>query len=228
MSLFRAGVAREAEIGLRATCVFERTRTVRKGLGETRVVVRQPDPRAFIHQIGARGHHEARLELPRVTGAGLEFFRECLGEFAAAGNEFRLAALPASPNDGRVYDRVEVDSFHIFKSSPHPNEAFDVIVYLTTTGALTQNGVVLSAIQDQQAAFFEAVSGQYPFVTSWQPFMDSLADPNILPAGGYLPNYTEAWARLMAFGDKMANTPGLDMAAETSSLEADLTVIFQK
>jgi multiple sugar transport system substrate-binding protein len=152
----------------------------------------------------------------------------CLIDFAAAGNEFQLAALPASPNDGRVYDHVQVDSFHIFKDSPHPNEALEVITYLITAGNLARDLDALPAIEGQQAAFFEARSAQYPFVTSWQPFMDGLADAHILPAGGYMPNFNDAWGRLMTFADNLQTTEGLDLAAEILALEEDLTVIVQK
>jgi multiple sugar transport system substrate-binding protein len=121
----------------------------------------------------------------------------CLIEFAAAGNEFQLAVLPANPNDGQVHGRMDIDSFHIFTDSPHPNEAFDVIAYLTTTGALTQAGDILPAIEEQQAAYFDARSEQYPFVTSWQPLLDGMAYPDMPPAEGYMPNHTDAWVRLI-------------------------------
>jgi multiple sugar transport system substrate-binding protein len=154
----------------------------------------------------------------------------CLADFAAAGNEFQLAVNPANPNDGKVHARVDADTFRIWKGTPHPNEAFTVVAYLITEGAkkLTVAYGALPAIKEQQQAFLDAKSAQYPFVTSWQPILDGLAYPDIPSAEGYMPNYNESWNRVGTFGDLMANTEGLDMDAELATLEADLTVIFQK
>jgi multiple sugar transport system substrate-binding protein len=154
----------------------------------------------------------------------------CLADFAAAGNEFQLAVLPISPLDGKVHGRLDADTFRIWKGTPHPNEAFTVVAYLITEGALKLAPIygALPAIKEQQQAFLDKQSETYPFVTSWQPMIDGLAYPDIPSNEGYMPNYNESWNRVGTFGDLMANTEGLDLDAEIATLEADLTVIFQK
>jgi multiple sugar transport system substrate-binding protein len=167
----------------------------------------------------------------KVAMANTHFWYTCcLNDFAAAGNAFQLAALPANPNDGKVHGRVDADTFRIWKGTPHPNEAFTVVAYLLTTGVakLAPAYGALPAVAEYQQPFLDAKSAQYPFVTSWQPILDGLAYPDIPSAEGYMPNYNESWNRVGTFGDLMANTEGLDMDAELATLEADLTVIFQK
>jgi hypothetical protein len=47
-------------------------------------------------------------------------------------------------------------------------------------------------------------------------------------AEGYMPNWNEAWARMDTFYSLENTTAGLDLATEIATLEADLTVIFNK
>lgn len=152
----------------------------------------------------------------------------CLTGFTAGGNEFQLAALPANPNDGQVHGCMDMDAFRIFKDTPHPNEALEVIVYMITVARLAPVTHALPAIEGQRAANLEVRSEQYPFVTSWQPLLDGIAYPDIPPVDGYMPNFVDAWLRLDTFGDLMTSTEGLDLEVEIASLESDLTAIFQK
>jgi len=154
----------------------------------------------------------------------------CLGDLAAAGVEFQVGVLPANPNDGQVHGRVDADTFRIWKGTPHPNEAFEVVAYLITTAVpkLAPAYGALPAIESEQQAFLDKQSETYPFVTSWQPMLDGLAYPDIPSAEGFMPNYNESWNRVGTFGDLMANDGTIDLDAEIATLESDLTTIFQK
>jgi ABC-type glycerol-3-phosphate transport system substrate-binding protein len=152
----------------------------------------------------------------------------CLHDLVEAGNEFQLAALPADPNDGQVHAALDIDAFHIFQDSPHPNESLEVIAYLITTSGLAQALDVLPAIEGQRAAYLEARAEQYPFVSSWQPLLDGVTHADLSLTEGYLPNFQGAWFRLGQLGDQMAGLGGLYLPAEIIVLENDLTAIFQE
>jgi len=160
----------------------------------------------------------------------------CLGDFATAGNEFQFAAIPSY--NGKISGRVDADTFRIWKGTPHPAEAFEVLAYLINeTGSVPlnigQNGVAAAygafpAITSLQGAWLEAKKTQYPFVNTWDTIVAGNAYPDSPSAEGYMPNYNEAWSRIQTFGDLMGNDGTLDLAAEIAKLEADLAVIFNK
>jgi multiple sugar transport system substrate-binding protein len=152
----------------------------------------------------------------------------CLAEFRDAGHEFQLAVLPTF--NGEVHGRVDADTFRIWKGTKVPEAAFTVVSYLIGDGVpkLAPAYGALPARESQQAAFLEQKSSDYPFVTSWDPIVAGLAYPDVPSSEGYMPNYNEAWARVGTFGDLMYNDGTLDLEAEFTKLEEDLTVIFQK
>jgi multiple sugar transport system substrate-binding protein len=157
----------------------------------------------------------------------------CLGDFRDAGNEFQLAIQPMSA-DGEVHGRIDADTFRIWKGTPNPEEAFEVLSYLITTGGdkLLPAYGAMPAIASKTDAFFEQKSKDYPFVTpeSWDVFIQGLAYPDTPSAEQYQPNWTEAFARQQTFQDLMNNTPPdqMDFDAEFQKLVDDLNVIYNK
>lgn len=154
----------------------------------------------------------------------------CLADFKNAGNEFQLGVLPANPNDGKVHGRVDADTFRIWKGTQHPKEAFEVLTYLVGPAVkkLAPTYGALPARAEDQQPFLDAKSADYPFVKSWQPLLDGLAYPDVPSAEGWMPNLNEAWNRVGAFGDLMANDGTIDLAQEIEKLRQDLDVIFKK
>jgi multiple sugar transport system substrate-binding protein len=57
----------------------------------------------------------------------------CLGELRDAGIEFQLGIQPMDAN-GVVNGRIDADTFRVWKGTAHPEEAFEVLAYLITTG----------------------------------------------------------------------------------------------
>lgn len=155
----------------------------------------------------------------------------CLGEFRDAGNEFQLAIQPAMA-DGTVQGRIDADTFRIWKGTQNPNEAFEVLAYLITTGAdkLLPVYGAMPAVPEKTEAFFAVKSNDYPFVTqeSWNVFIQGLAYPDAPSSEQYQPNSIEAVARYSTFMDLLNNTPDLDIDAEIEKLEADLNAIYNK
>lgn len=155
----------------------------------------------------------------------------CLGDFRDAGHEFQLGIQPMMA-DGTVQGRIDADTFRIWKGTPNPEEAFEVLSYLITTGGdkLLPIYGAMPAIAEKTDDFFETKSADYPFVTpeSWDVFVQGLAYPDTPSAEQYLPNWNEAFARIQTFGDLLQNTEDLDFDAEFQKLQDDLTVIYNK
>ena len=155
----------------------------------------------------------------------------CLADFAAAGNEFQLGIQPIGVN-GEVNGRIDADTFRILKTTEHPQEAFDVLAYLITTGAdkLLPVYGAMPAVPEKTQAFFDKKSEEYPFVTeeSWNVFVQGLAYPDTPSAEQYKPNSIKGTARFTTFADLLRNTEGLDFDAEYQKLVDDLNAIYNE
>ncbi len=155
----------------------------------------------------------------------------CLAELRDAGVEFQMGIQPLGA-DGETNGRLDADTFRIWTGTPHPDEAFEAMAYLITTGGdkLLPIYGAMPAIAEKTDDFFVVKSADYPFVTdeSWNVFVQGLAYPDTPSSEQYLPNSVEANARFATFGDLLKNTPDLDIDAEIAKLEEDLNVIFNK
>jgi len=155
----------------------------------------------------------------------------CLAEFRDAGLEFQLGIQPIGAN-GAVAGRVDADTFRILKTTQHPEEAFEVLAYLITTGADTLLPVygAMPAVAEKTEAFFAQKSNDYPFVSdaSWEVFVQGLAYPDAPSSEQYQPNSIKANARFATFMDLMNNTEGLDFDAEYQKLVDDINVIYNE
>ena len=160
----------------------------------------------------------------------------CLGDLAGAGYEFQFGALPTY--NGAVNGRIDADTFRIWKGTAHPAEAFEVLAYLLgpegveplIVGTADTPGAygAFPALPEFQQRFIDAKAAQYPYVTTWDTILAGLAYADNPSAEGYMPNWNEAWARMDTFYSLENTTAGLDLANEIATLEADLTVIFNK
>ena len=166
-----------------------------------------------------------------AMGLSQAWFTCCLTDFHPAGKEFQLAVLPMS-DDGMVHGRITEQSFYVWNQSEHPQEAFQVLAYLVTTGADKILPVynAMSAILDKADTFFTNKALEYPFVTreSWNVFIQGLAYTDIPSADQYLPHRSEALNRIQVFADLLAYSRNLDFEAEFQKLQDDLTMIYNK
>jgi multiple sugar transport system substrate-binding protein len=145
-----------------------------------------------------------------------------------AGDSWDLAVIPTY--NGVVNGRVDADTYRIWKGTPNPEAAFEVLTYLTGPASLDllpTYGGMPSRAGDVQT-FFDIKAEQYPFVENWDVFTQGLAYPDVPSAEANMPNFTEAFARIATFGNLMETTDGLDLDAEIAKLEADLTEIFSR
>jgi multiple sugar transport system substrate-binding protein len=158
----------------------------------------------------------------------------CVGD---AGENWDVAAFPSY--NGVIHGRMDADTFRIWKGTPNPEEAFEVLTYL-----IGPEGVVPLMIGDEanpggaygafpaltelQPLFIDAKSAQYPFVENWDLFLQALDYPDVPSAEAWMPNINEAWNRIETFGNLIQNDGSIDFDAELATLEADLEVIFNK
>jgi multiple sugar transport system substrate-binding protein len=152
----------------------------------------------------------------------------CVSDLVAAGGTFDFGALPSY--NGQVYGRVDADTYRILKTSKHPKEALDVVIYLVKDAVVklskTYGGV--PGVTSEQAAWLQAKQEQFPFVKNWDTLMAGLDYPDVPSAEGYIPNGIEFKARYETFRNLIETDGTVDLAAELATLEADLQVIADK
>jgi multiple sugar transport system substrate-binding protein len=160
----------------------------------------------------------------------------CLADLTHAGGKFEFGSMPIGL-DGKVAGRVDEETFRIWKGTAHPAETFTVLVYLTDIGIQklvvgspqknpAYNGI--PGIAADRGAWLAAQKAQFPFVQNWQTLLDGLNYPDVPSAEASMPNITEAWKRIQDFGTLLSTTGGVDLATEETSLQTDLTNIFNK
>ncbi len=138
-----------------------------------------------------------------------------------------IAALPSY--NGSITAKLHVDTFRILKSTQHPDEAFQVLAYLTGEGAapLLQVYGSMPARQSLQADFFKNLDATYKQGVDWQVAVDALAYPDVPSHESNMPNFVQANDRINAFTTLYQGTEGLDIDKELETLRSDLQAIFQ-
>ena len=141
-----------------------------------------------------------------------------------------MAAVPAYNDAGDVTVKLHADTFRIMASTEHPDEAFEVLAWLTSEGAaeLTQIYGALPARLDQQDAFFVSLDERFPQGVDWQVVVDGLPYPDVPGHEWNMPNYAQAVDRLQAFSTLYKSEAGLDLDVEIDALVSDLQVIFEE
>ena len=137
----------------------------------------------------------------------------------------------ATPSyNGATTTRLHADTFRILDTTEHPEEAFEVLTYLTGEASLDLFGVYggLPARATDRDAFFAGLDEKYTQGVIWDVALAGLQTVDIPSHEEALPNNNEAFARLQSFNSLIQSEPGLDIDAEIDTLLADLTVIFNK
>jgi hypothetical protein len=149
--------------------------------------------------------------------------------------DFQLGAMPTY--NGEVGGRIDEDTFRIWKDTPHPEEAFEVLSYLVTTGVtklilgsdeMPAAYSTVPALTADQGEWQGARELQFPSVTqaSWAIALEGLNYPDIPSAEGYMPHYSDAWNRGNTFTNLLRSQGGLDLDTEIENYRTDLQVIF--
>ncbi|MCP4541770.1 MAG: extracellular solute-binding protein [Chloroflexi bacterium] len=141
-----------------------------------------------------------------------------------------LAALPTYNDNGDITAKLHADTFRILKSTQHPEEAVQVVDWMTgeAAGKLLQIYGGFPARASLQESFMQELNERFPQGVDWQVAVDSLAYPDIPNHEANMPNYSQAFDRLLAFHTLYASEPNLDLDAEIDKLVEDLQAIFDE
>lgn len=140
--------------------------------------------------------------------------------------DWDIAVLPEGP-DGKVTSKLHADTIGILGSSHHPDEAFEVLSYLSSSPELTQIWGAMPARASQQDAFFASLDDRFkPLKVDWQVARDMLLVPDVPSHEAFMPNFQRADAANKALGSKLWTTEGLDVNAEIDGLVEELNGIF--
>jgi multiple sugar transport system substrate-binding protein len=139
--------------------------------------------------------------------------------------------------NGVVAGRIDADTFRIWKGTKHPDEAFQVLAYIVTTGLQKliigskdlppAYGALPARTADLQT-WIDAKKVQFPWVKNWQTILDGLNYPDVPSAEAYMPNFSEAWTRGGTFANLVYSQGGLDIDKEIATFISDLNAIFAK
>ncbi len=138
-----------------------------------------------------------------------------------------IAAVPSYSET--VTAKLNADTIRILNSTQYPNEAFEVLAYLTTdavTSLVLTYGGYPARISEQPAALTN-LSLTYPGV-DWQVMVDSIAFLDDPSHEGYMPRYQEAYERILEFQNLYRGTAGLDIDSRLDELRDDLQWIFNR
>ena len=140
---------------------------------------------------------------------------------------FDIAVPPST--DGKTTAKLHSDTFGIFKSSAHPDEAFQVLTYLLGNDTLIARYGALPAVKSKQAAFFKALDERFaPNKIDWQVALDMLAYPDVPSHEADMPNFLKSDAAVKAFQATLIGSGTLDVAAEAEKLRTQLQGLYDQ
>jgi multiple sugar transport system substrate-binding protein len=145
-----------------------------------------------------------------------------------SGTEWDMAALPSY--NGQTNVRLHADTFRIHKDTKHPEEAFRFLTYLVGEASLDLLSVYggMPARVEEQEEFFSRLDERYTQGVNWAVVGQGLAFADNPSHEAWFPNYLKGRDRITAFSTLLANTPGLDVAAEAAKFVSDLQAIFDE
>lgn len=144
-----------------------------------------------------------------------------------AGDFYDFAVVPS--HNGSVTANMHADTFRILDSTEHPDEAFAVMYYLLTEGALDLLTAYGAAPADPSLtdAFLASLDERYPQGVNWQVALDGAAFADDPSHESGLPGWGEYKVRLGELESAILSNPDLDVTAEIATVESDLTGIFE-
>ncbi len=148
----------------------------------------------------------------------------CLGEVV---KNWDTGAMPTY--NGTITAKLHADNFRILETTEHPEEAFEVLQYLTIErGAeLLQVYGGMPALAADQPAFFDVFTEAYPNINQ-ELITDALSYVDVPSHEGNMPNFAESNARLDQFSSLFRSTPDLDLDEALATLQSDLQAIFDR
>ena len=141
----------------------------------------------------------------------------------------QVAPLPSY--NGNYYSTVDADTIRIYKGTPHPKEAFEVLTYLTGEASLDllQAYGGLPARESDRDAYFAGLMERYPDLN--RAVIEESLNYAVSPHHeSDFPNFQEGFDRLNEFRTLLYSDSGatMDVDAELDKLAADLQAILTR
>jgi multiple sugar transport system substrate-binding protein len=135
-----------------------------------------------------------------------------------------IAAVPAYTTSATA--KLHADMMGVTNLTEHPKEAVEALYALATDSDLIALWRGLPARQSLRQGFLDDLADQYPGV-DWQVALDGLDHIDVPSHQSWMPNHTQAHARIIDFQSLYRHTGGLNLDAEIDALVADLQDIFE-
>jgi multiple sugar transport system substrate-binding protein len=115
-----------------------------------------------------------------------QWYTCCIGD---AGNTWDIAVVPSYK--GKTTALLNADTFRIYKSTKHPDEAFEVLTYLLGEASPELLGIYggMPARKADQDKFFESLNEKFTQKPDWQVSRDGLQHVDIPSFEAFVPNY---------------------------------------
>ena len=129
--------------------------------------------------------------------------------------------------NGKITAKLHGDTFAIMKQSKNQAAAFKVLTAMVVDPDLEQIYGGLPAKVEDRPAFFQAFDTRVaPNKVDWTVAEAMLKYPDLPNHESYLPNLIKANDLFAKFRTYMDQTPGLDMDAEITKFEGQLSAVF--
>jgi len=141
--------------------------------------------------------------------------------------DWDVAVVPS--NDGVTTANFNADTFRIWGETEHPEEAFTVLEYLIGDASQDLLGIYggMPARTADQDPFFAALDERWTQGVNWQVARDGVEFADNPSFEAWMPNYQEAFASIVTWGDTMRTDGSLDIDAAIDDFEAELQSIFE-
>jgi multiple sugar transport system substrate-binding protein len=140
--------------------------------------------------------------------------------------DWDVAVVPS--NNGVTTANFNADTFRIWGETENPEEAFEVLTYLIGDASQDLLGIYggMPARTADQDQFFANLEERWTQGVNWQVARDGVEFADNPSFEAWMPNYQEAFASIVTFGDTMRTDGSLDIEAAIDDFVEELQAIF--
>jgi multiple sugar transport system substrate-binding protein len=140
--------------------------------------------------------------------------------------DWDVAVVPS--HNGVTTANFNADTFRIWGETEHPEEAFEVLTYLIGDASQDLLGIYggMPARTADQDQFFADLEERWTQGVNWQVARDGVEFADNPSFEAWMPNYQEAFASIVTFGDTMRTDDSLDIEAAIDDFTEELQAIF--
>jgi multiple sugar transport system substrate-binding protein len=131
--------------------------------------------------------------------------------------------------NGKPTSKLHADTFSIMKGTQHPQEAFEVLMYLLKSPELQQAYGAMPATKSAQTPYFATLDERFaPNKVTWQVAIDSLAYPDNPSHEEDMPNFVKVQNDLQSFTTALRTDPELNVDSGLDDLTKTLQADFDE